>query len=149
MELRKMRKGFSIIELIFAVVILAGGLTVLLGLQSAATTSALRDRNQQQAMLIARSVMSALEITEKLSDSNFNGTAEDLLNKYKQAISDAPDYQDIIKQTQANLAIQSVEVPIVSKVPVQPIKMFRTELTLSWGKSPDDNLTIIYYINKT
>lgn len=149
MELRKINKaGFSIIELVFAVVILAGGLTVLLGLQSAATTSALRDRNQQQAMLIARSIMSALELNSDLSDSQFNGSAEDTLLKYKQPISEAEDYQEFVRNTTVNLRIASVEVPIVSKLPVMPIKMFRISLVLSWGKSPDDELEIIYYINR-
>jgi prepilin-type N-terminal cleavage/methylation domain-containing protein len=53
--------GFTLMEVTIAVVILAASLVTLLGLQSSIIRLTLRNDERQQAMLLARSILSAME----------------------------------------------------------------------------------------
>lgn len=58
---RYSRNGFTLIEVVIAVVILAAALITILGLQSSIMRRTLRDEGRQQAMLLSRSMLAAIE----------------------------------------------------------------------------------------
>lgn len=72
--------AFTLMEVVIAVVILASALVTLLGLQSSIITRTLRDEEKQQAMLVARGILSAIEVhLDKLEIQDRTVTAEELL----------------------------------------------------------------------
>jgi len=75
--------GFTLIEITFAIVVLAGSLMVLLGLQSAATRATFYAGKKQEAMLAARALMSAIELGEtELEPQDTKAPLHNLLEEY-------------------------------------------------------------------
>ena len=139
--------AFTLVEVIFAIVILAGSLVILLGLQSAAVSKALRDRNQLQAMMAARHILAAIEI----QDDSEPRTETDTVYRLLQNLNALP-YQDSELQTlynlmNAELTIQEWPNPeqLALLSPEQNL-LKRVLLKIFWGESPDDQLEIVYFI---
>ena len=53
--------GFTLVEIMIAIVILASSITVILGLQSAIMKRAIDDKSRLTAMLFARRILASLE----------------------------------------------------------------------------------------
>jgi prepilin-type N-terminal cleavage/methylation domain-containing protein len=138
-----LERGFTLIEIIIAVMILAVSLITLLGMQSAATQTAIKTRNKQEAMLAARSILAGIEYAgNTIKNRSINGSASDIAKLFLNDEAVAP----IIAQEKripltANLVIEYWPMADLPSNAVQ-----RITLTVGWGSAPDDNLMTYYFI---
>lgn len=137
------QSGFTLIEIIIAVMILAISFTTILGLQSSSTDQAIRTRNKQQAMLMAREIMSAIELTgTAIENTSMNAPARVVLEKYLPADSKKPIEKD---PTALPLTADlNINYWGVKGLPDKSIK--RVTLKLYWSDNPQDKIVIEYFI---
>ena len=133
--------GFTILEITFAILILAGSLTVLLGLQTSSVQRTMRDRNKQQAMLMARQILAAVESSREPPEiGSTSGSAREVLEK---ALGDR-DSKTIEESSadsySAELAVEKWQIPTVEADVIR-----RLRLTLSWSENPLDSLSVYYF----
>lgn len=137
-------RGFTLLEIVIAVAVLSISLITLLGLQAAATSEAVRTRNKQQAMLMARSIMTNIELDlDVLKDSSIQAPAEELLNQYG-----TPDPNDKTEKKPLDqvplfgeLEIKTWNIPGVPDDSLRRIK-----LRVSWSNNPADSIEVLYFV---
>lgn len=95
-------QGFTLIEITLAILVLAGSFTVILGLLASATQRAVRDKNSQSAMLLARRILAAIETNK---DAPSTGVQEDQANKILVSL------MLVEKKTPLNSTIQRFSTP--------------------------------------
>ena len=146
---RTLCSGFTLVEVVIAILVLAGSLVVLLGLQSSAVTKALRDRNQLQAMLAARHIFAAVEVFQQFDDRDDTLPVYQLLRD----LEALPDFGDSAEEEQlyagmeARIQISEWENPEALAPLGADINLLkRIYLQIFWGESPDDQLEIVYFI---
>jgi prepilin-type N-terminal cleavage/methylation domain-containing protein len=139
---RPTNSGFTLIEIIIAVLILASSLMILLGLQSATVRRAIQDRETQQAMLVAREIMSMIEtVKDPALIQDASGTAEEVIKSVSGGAALPEDGIDPSGQFNVDLAIEKVPLPIIGDD-----RMTRLTLTLTWEGGPPQGLTLDYFI---
>lgn len=140
------QRGFTLIEIIIAVMILAFSLTALLGLQSSATDQAIRTRNKQQAMLMARKIMSAIELQGAIvQNTKIEAPAAQVLQKFL-----VQDPQETKKEKTA----ASTELPLTANLTIEywPVEglpeksIQKVSLSLFWSSNPADTIDVVYFI---
>lgn len=138
----KSQTGFTLIEIIIAVMILAISLTTLLGLQSASMNQAVRTRNAQEAMLAARTIMSGIEYAGgSLKNREFKGTVTEVAKNFI--------IGDVFKPLEAKQQIIPLQAFV--KIEYWPVKglpddaMQKITLTVSWSSATTDQVTIYYF----
>lgn len=141
----KQERGFTFVEVIIAVMLLAVATSVLIGLESSAVQRLIRDRNTQQAMLAARRIMSMIEIQQdNLTLANqIQGPVATVLSQIG-----APTITDEAER----LALE----PLNASVTIEPWTppgnnieenaMNRITLSIAWGPTPDEAFMIVYFI---
>lgn len=137
------QSGFSLIEVIVALAIMAAAASLLIGMQGAAIARTLRDRDAQQAMLAARRIMSSIEAAgDDAPVENFDGeTVLDTLKRFG-----GPDpTNDTEAQGYASLrvamAVDEWQLPIPN---VTDDPMRKITLKVYWGTQPDEAFNITY-----
>ena len=146
---KKSQRGFTLVEVVIAILVLAGSLVVLLGLQSASVTKALRDRNQLQAMLAARHVFAAVEVFQEFNDRDDTLPVYQLLKDLGALpdIGDSAEEEELYSGMEANIQISEWENPEALAPLGADINLLkRIYLKILWGESPDDQLEIVYFI---
>ena len=136
-------KGFTLIEIIIAVMILSISLITLLGLQSSATEIALRTRNKQEAMLASRALMSAIEYSSSdIENQKAKGPVSEVAQRFlnKEAIAPLVAQEQKLPLT-ANLTIEYWPIAGLPENRVQ-----RITLIVAWSDNPADSLTTYYFI---
>lgn len=139
--------GFTLIEITFAIVILAGSLVVLLGLQSASTQTAIRDARRQEAMLAARTLMSAIENAEMdIEVQERTAPVLDLLREFVpgEGLSfDPPEGQRRapFESLTGTLVVEFWQLP-----GLDPEVVKRIRLQVGWSDSPVDSVQIVYFL---
>ena len=143
MTCRKNRsQGFTIIEVTFAIFLLATALVVLLGLQSSAVQKTLRDRDQMHAMLLARQILAAIESSsEPLEATEQEGTPQDIMQLFAEAPDTDTDEDEIDQRYQARVSIDYWPIPGLAEDAV-----LRVLLTVYWGELPNEFLEVVYFI---
>ena len=135
--------GFTLIEIIIAVMILAVSLITLLGMQSSATQIAIKTRNKQEAMLAARTILAGIEYAgNSLKNTSAKGPASEIAAKY------------LSKEATAPIAAQEKRVPLIGNLVIEywPMKgltaqsLQRVSLTISWSDRPEDSITTYYFV---
>ena len=135
--------GFTLIEVTLAILILAGALVVLLGLQSSSVERTIRDQNQQRAMLVARRILSALEVeSEPPEPSDRDMSLNKLLEEYVTLDDKDKNELDQTKDFQAHLKIENWQIPQIEKEDA----IRKISLSIYWGNSGVDTLNIVYFI---
>lgn len=139
--------GFTLIEIIFAILILAGSLVVLLGLQSAATQATIRDGRKLSAMLAARAVMSAIELGDpEIEVQDTTAPMNELMELVIPGATDKePDPQTDPRGPAPGLTGRLV-VEYWPLPGVEPETVKRVSLTVSWSDSPIDAVKALYFI---
>lgn len=135
-------RGFTLIEVIVALMILGGSLIVLLGLQTSIIDRTIRDEKMQQALLLARRLFTDLE-TSKVPPENMQteGTFGEVYDQVAYPGANAPEIAPEINQEfRANLTISSWGIPGVADDVMRKI-----ELTIYWGRSNLDSITTTYF----
>jgi Tfp pilus assembly protein PilV len=104
--------GFTLMEVTIAVLILSTALITLLGLQSSILKRSLRDEEKQQAMLLARTILSAIEVKNKdIDDQDSTTTVEALFEKLQLNLKDEGNEENIKKFSfMAHLKVENVSV---------------------------------------
>ena len=137
--------GFTLIEITFAIMILAASLVVLLGLQSASVERTVRDRNRQQAQLIARQILTAIETDrEGIEEGEAEGTIEEVLKEFPAFKSLDLRETDALNRFQARVSVKYWEIPQLEKIAPKSIK--RIEVNIYWGRSDYDTFSVVYFI---
>lgn len=141
---RSSEVAFTLIEITFALVILAGSLIVLIGLQSSAIERAVRDRNAQHAMLITRELLSVIE-TRKDADviSNTSGPVDEVLKDVLLGSPLPSQPLDPEQRFRADIKVSVVPVPVPAP---QPPELKRFHLTIAWGDTPTEQFETDYFI---
>lgn len=135
-------RGFTFVEVMVSLALLAASVSILIGMQGAAVRRTLRDMNEQQAILTARRIMAALE-TEDRSNLTINSDANvpitELLDRFNLTSPADQDNKDALARMRASLAIQEQQIQIR---PQQIQVMILIQLTIAWSTSPYDQTTV-------
>ena len=141
----KREEGFTFIELIVALAILAASMTIFIGLQAAAVQRTIRDGNVQQAMLAARKIMAMIDTNPALLDQG-NIAPSPLPSIYAQlGFPPARDQSEIeaLSLLQGALTVEpwALPVPDIGDPPLRKLV-----LTIAWGPDPAERFELVYYI---
>lgn len=140
--------GFTLLEIAISIFILAGSMVTLLSLQSAALERAIRDRQKQQAMLLARSVMAEVELgllNMPLGEQRFS--ASEFFSKYSGAFESQGLESSDLERIMIVIVLGNWEYPIVSSNGTENrLKLKRVDLSLSWSDHPRDRINLVYFL---
>lgn len=138
------QRGFTFIEILVALTLLAAAAGLLIGLQSAAVRRTLRDTQAQQAMLAARRIMSSIESMKKDSfdlSNQDNQPVASVLQALGVPASSDPSEQDALASLAASIQIEDwiLPLPDMDQNPMKKITM-----KIAWGVAPDESISILY-----
>jgi len=138
-------KGFTFIELLFAVLILAAAILPIYGLQTTALDRIARNENELQATLIARQLLSFVEGSEgNLRSTNRELRADDALRQIAKGTKGL-DYQpanlDVLAQYSVTFVVEPWTIQLTEQLPI-PLQRLRLEV--SWSPSPRGRVKFMY-----
>jgi prepilin-type N-terminal cleavage/methylation domain-containing protein len=135
-------RGFTFVEVMVSLALLAASVSILIGMEGAAVRRTLRDMNEQQAILTARRIMAALE-TEDRSNLTMNSDANvpvtELLERFNLTSPADQENKDTLARMRASLAIQEQQIQLR---PDQIQVMILIQLTIAWSTSPYDQTIV-------
>lgn len=135
------QRGFTLIEITFAVLILAGSFVVVLGLQSSAVRREVADRNRQSAMLVARRILTAVETLQgEIPEMNEVASPREIIEQLTRTPMRI-DEEDRIEEFTAELRVEPWGLP-----QLDPDVMRRLVLRVYWANFPDDAIEVVYYL---
>lgn len=137
------QSGFSLIEVIVALAIMAAAASLLIGMQGAAIARTLRDRDAQQAMLAARRIMSSIEAAgDDAPVENFDGeTVPDALKRF--GGPDQTNESEALGYASLRVAMKVDEWPLpIPNVTDDPMR--KITLKVYWGPEIDDAFILTY-----
>ncbi len=140
------QSGLTFMEVLVAILILAFSISTVLGLQSSIVRRAIRDRDQRQAMLVARSILAAIEINPgDLQQQETTKRADQLLASLipEKQRDEAAVEED--ERYMATLRVVEREIPIPTKKDIQIVFLEEVRLTIFWGEDTDEQLDVVYY----
>ena len=136
------QSGFTLIEITFAILILAGSLIILLGLQSSIIQRTVRDQDKLQAMLIARRIMAGIETTAlPVDNQDQEEPVSDLIDYIEEGQEQSQLSRENLQRFYARLTVNDWGLPRVEEQVLQ-----RVELTVSWSDLPEDSVHLVYFI---
>ena len=105
----------------------------------------LKTESRQAALLMARNIMTALEVAKEVEDQEKLKPAhllltEDLGFEYEEGTLSFRD-----KRIEAYLLIESWEHEL-GGIPADPLQLRRVNLKLTWGEQADEQLQIWYFL---
>jgi prepilin-type N-terminal cleavage/methylation domain-containing protein len=139
-KLRTRESGFTFLEVMIALALLAAAGSILIGMQSAAIKRTIRDASAQQALLAARRIMASIE---SIPNEEF-----DLASQSQQPVLDLMAQLDIpldiddagrnpLKDIVADLQIEDWNLPLPE---VEETAMKQITVRVSWGANQQDSL---------
>jgi len=132
--------GFTLIEITIAVFILAVSLVTLIGLQSSILQRSISDRNEIEAMLVARRILAAIESNEEpVPPQELAGSAAEVLRNFVTG-SEEEEYSAAFQSLQAELKVEDWEFG------ESVTSLRRVKLRLSWSENPADSFNVFYFI---
>lgn len=134
--------GFTLLEVIVAIMILASALVIILGMQSAVIDQSVRAQQEQQAMLLARRILARLETGHtSVPDGTSEFTGNEILEKFELESRESEERLERIE----GLAVRTVVD--YSGVPGVDLKaMRRILLTIAWGPTADDQFEAVFFV---
>lgn len=141
--LRRREAGFTFIEVVIALAVMASAAGIIIGMQGAALRRTARDFNAQQAMLVARRIMASIEAVDP---KNFNIQSQDNqpVSSVLQSLgitsqSDQADSASL-SQLSASLTVEEWPIPLLQGTGL----MNKIILRIFWGPGIDEALEVIY-----
>jgi prepilin-type N-terminal cleavage/methylation domain-containing protein len=135
-------RAFTLIEVSIAILILAGALIVLLGLQSSLISRTLADERSQQAMLLARRILTAIELESEglpVEERRFDGLKA--LEEFDM-LGDERQDSERLRDFMVTLKVDSVGLPGVGEE-----AMRRVDLSVAWGGgSASEQIEVLYFV---
>ena len=130
------------IEIMIAVLILAGSLVVILGLEASLTKQALRTRNKQTAMLFARRVLAGIEATEVVpEDQDITEPISKLLDTFAGVSADESKQEQDPNEYIGHLLVATTQIEGLEENSVK-----RVTLNVSWSDQPSDSVQVDYFM---
>ncbi len=140
-------KGFTLLEVALAILILASALVILIGMQSSAVDQAFRDRYSQQSMLLARELLSVIESSEDVVEiADKESSASEMLKQEPFSVLEErrerdPDYDQALNDLTVHY---SVAYWGIAGLDEQAMKKITLEI---WPMDiPDDVFQVVYFI---
>ena len=138
---KQSESGFTFIEIILAVTILAIAASITIGLQAASISRTIEDRNTQTALLAGRQILSMLEINEaNLDNLDRDSSLSSLFSEYKVPITDDEGGKKELERFTGHLAITDWPIPGMSKGGMKQIA-----LRISWGSEDFEGVDLLYF----
>lgn len=137
----KTERGFTLIEVTMAILVLSSALVVLLGMQSSLLGLSVSDRQRQGAMLLARRILSSIEISEEQAAGEKSGDGAQMLSEY----IDTKDMDRTDLEQLRNYSVYVVSTPVGIPALAEDA-LYRISVTVAWGDSPSDRMEVLYFI---
>jgi prepilin-type N-terminal cleavage/methylation domain-containing protein len=137
--------GFTFIEVVIALAVMASATGIIIGMQGAALRRTARDTTAQQAMLGARRIMASIEA---LSPKNFNLQTQENqpVLAVLQTLGVTPlgdkDEAAAMSALTASLVVEDWPIPLLEKEAL----MKRIILKIFWGPAWDETFEVIYLL---
>jgi prepilin-type N-terminal cleavage/methylation domain-containing protein len=136
--------GFTFIEVMVALALLAVAASILIGMEGAAIRRTLRDTNAQQAMLAARRIMAAVEAIPANEFNLANQDNRPVLDVLQELGAPNPSDQAALAPLQSISTSITVEDWILPLPNAESSPMKKIALRLSWGTQADDQLDLLF-----
>lgn len=148
MKSERSQGGFTFLEVIVALALLAVSASILIGMEASAVRRTIRDQNAQHATLAARRIMASIEAIDD-KDFNLSSSENQPVEQLLQLLGVDPSTQQSNNLPAppplvANLLVEDQPIPLPNTV-MDPMK--RITLSVSWGSGRDDSVTIFYLRN--
>lgn len=136
------QQGFTFIEILIALIMLASSFTIIIGLQTAAISATVYDSQMQKGLLIARTIMSYLEVSdESISNMNKSGNAISVLESIAPNIPNGTINMREFQSYQAELIIEYWNVELLA-----PNSLQRVMLKVWWGQNGREQINLDFFI---
>jgi len=137
--------GFTFIEIMIALIILATAVSTLLGMQGAAIARTVRDKDAQQAMLLARRIMASIEAMPQGKNLDTFEDKPALAALQQFGIPDPPDEasKQALSPFKISLGMGDLTLPLPN---VEEEPLTKINLQISWGAQPDEMFSVTYLI---
>jgi prepilin-type N-terminal cleavage/methylation domain-containing protein len=132
--------GFTLIEIVVALLIFAISFVTFLGIQTVSLRVTLQNRNRQEALLAARSFLSFVEISdEALNDITSEGDLNTVANALTKGVIQFPE--EIRQRYQARLQISNWRIKGIDNDALK-----RISLNILWGSNADQEISLVYFV---
>lgn len=133
--------GFTVVEIVIATALLAISLATYLGVQSAVVGNLLRSRDEFNAGLVARSILSGIELRGAAADlKNGDYSVEQIYEQFKIPFPDSEKERNALQRFRIRLGVEpwnlSADVEGLSQV----------SLDISWGDEALDMVKYTYFM---
>jgi prepilin-type N-terminal cleavage/methylation domain-containing protein len=136
------RNGFTLIEVVFALVVLGGSLVVLLGLQSSLITRTLRDETQERAILLTRELLAPLEAeVSSADDIEVNGKFREVYDKVVKEPGSALDLTPLDESFEVSYQVAPWKVKGIDEE-----SMKKVTVVVAWGPNLDERTTTNFFV---
>lgn len=138
---RVTKRGFTLIEILIAVVILSASMAIFAGIQAASIGATIRNREAFQAVLIARTIMSFVETRDSdLPFQNKSGSATQILHEVSEDET-AVIPKEISDRFQVQFTVENPNIPNIDQYLLR-----RLILVISWGARADERIELNFYL---
>lgn len=135
------KRGFTIIEIVIATGLLAIALSIYLGVQSAIVANSIRSRNEFLAGLVARSILSGIELQGNAD--NFKEGQMEIEQAYNLIHIPFPE-RDTEKRELQRLKAEVTSAPW--KLTQDSAGIDQIKVRISWGDGDTDATNFTYFI---
>ena len=139
--LHKSQNGFTLIEIMIAVLILATALVVMLGLEQSNIVRTINDQNRKVALSLARKVMAAIDL-EQIT-INIDEEKESKIIDFFNQNNIEYDNDDKKNYDKFSIVLKASSPTIAGIEQDNIIKLI--ELKILWGESYKEQLSIVRY----
>jgi len=138
------QRGFTLVEVVIALVILGGSLVVLLGLQSSLITRTLRDETQERASLLTRQLLAPLEAGLSSTDTiDTSGTFQEVYARVTKDLAQPSDLDSTDNNAMFRVSYTIVPWKIEG---FDDDLMHKVTVIVSWGENPSDRTITNYFV---
>lgn len=136
------KRGFTLLEIAFALMLISGALVVVVGLQTSSISRAVSDRNIQKASLIARSILSAIELNSiDVPEQDRTESADKVLSTLIRTRNINKEEREEQRQFMVQLRVEPIELVLPPDV-ILALKRF--DVTVFPEDAPEDSFNVVY-----
>lgn len=134
-------KGFTLVELAISIAILGVALTILVVLHTSYLDTFLRERNTTEAALLAKMIMTDIEISAEVPEvGEDSGELLDKLKEIGELDFDNEEFIRKIEDWRYEMLVQSISFQDIDDV------LRRIDVKIIWGEGPGDFFNLVYFV---